>query len=86
MKGKYALEIMSLSSCIKVIPQYCTTNPVLHISSLNWAVSTQAFQEHDIIFFQSVDDVNVCNSLLYKHSYLIYFLLDNIGVQIIPLK
>ena len=60
MNGKYlyAPEIMSLSSCIKVIPQYCT----------------------------AMNDVNVCNGLLYKHSYLIYFLLDNIGVQIIPLK
>ena len=61
MKGKYwyAPEIMSLSSCIKVIPQYCTATPVLCITSHNWAVCIQAFWEHGIIFFQWMNDVNV---------------------------
>ena len=87
MKGKYwyATEIMSLSSCIKVIPQYCTATPVLCITSHNWAVCIQAFWEHGIIFFQSMNDVNVWWSNLYKLSYL-YFLLDNIAVQIFPPK
>ena len=51
-KGKYwyAPEIMSISSYIKVIPQYCTANPVLCITSHNWAVCIQAFWEHGIIF------------------------------------
>ena len=86
MKGKYwyAPEIMSLSSCIKVIPQYCTANPVLRITSHNWAVCTQAFWEHGIIF--SINGWWKCVWQSFVQAQLPIFFLNNIGVQIIPLK
>ena len=87
MKGKYwyAPEIMSLSSCIKVIPQYCTANPVLCITSHNWAVCIQAFWEHGIIFF-SINEWCKCVIVFCTSSVTYIFYWITLLFKFSPLK